>query len=150
MKKSKIPYNSLHLTLLVAILVLLYLSYSNPWATGNMSIIEQNTYATDINHFGIVFILIVIVAFMAFFYTLITRRLFWSGMAQLITGALALGISQYILFKIKDKEVSLFGLDPLKIISANHKIGLTLFIIVGILIIITGIIYLIESFFKHR
>ena len=150
MKKSAKFRHGLHLALLAGILFLLYFSYSRPWAIGSLAMIEKTVYVSDVKYFGLVFIAAAALGLVAFLYVLITRKSFWPGFIILASGGLMLLLCWYVLGRIKAKEISLFGIDPLTILSTRPGAGLTAFFICAVLMGFIGLIYLFESLFRRK
>lgn len=144
MKKFNISQNTLHLVLLVSILILLFLSYFSPWAVGKTFVSKTTIYVSDIKPLGFVLILIGLVVVILYFYSIITGKLFSTGISWFITGGITICLCCYILNRIKHNEINLLGMEHLRLVSAGPAIGLILLFLAGILMVLTGLIYLIK------
>jgi hypothetical protein len=58
--------------------------------------------------------------------------------------------SSYVGQAIKAKSLSLLGIEQLTIVSTKSESGLTLFFIAGVLLMLTGVIYITESLLRRR
>lgn len=155
-KKPKSPVSSagwskhfLNLILLAGLLGLIIYTYSCPLAVGKAILIKKTVYVRDVQAIKFILYLMGGLGISVFIYSLVSNRFFWPGMVLMVSGGVPILLYFYTRKQIEENAVSFLGIDPLTIISTRPDIGLSFLMLIGVIMILTGFIYLIESFISR-